>query len=257
VTLRPCGHDQLCMGCADQLPRREGRLTCPICRSECIYAPAAGTPLAEEDEAEAALAALRTEESELQSRIQAVQAVLDAAKESRAAEARRQEEERQRAAAAQEAAAEAAEAERQRQAAAAEAERARQVAAELNRQRQFRGDHCTFAIHNDHAAAELRKRRDSGSLKTVTHLTAVGDGFFMARENGGSFWSNLPSDLAQRLVAQGLNTQGALTYVAAGADGQYYAETEKETWWSGTCSESFSEVANGNRSISRVAFGEN
>ena len=84
VTLRPCGHDQLCMGCADQLPRREGRLTCPICRADCTYAPAAGTPLAEEDEAEAALAALRTEESELQSRIRAVQAVLDAAKERRA-----------------------------------------------------------------------------------------------------------------------------------------------------------------------------
>ena len=30
ITLRPCGHDQLCFGCADQLPRHDGRLVCPI-----------------------------------------------------------------------------------------------------------------------------------------------------------------------------------------------------------------------------------
>ena len=76
------------MGCADQLPRRDGRLSCPICRAECIYAPVQGSPLAEEYEAEAALAQLRVEEAELQTRIQDVQGVINAAQEHRAAEAR-------------------------------------------------------------------------------------------------------------------------------------------------------------------------
>ena len=166
--------------------------------------------------------------------------------------AQREEAERQRKAA--EAAAEVArqEAERQRQ---AEAARAAARAAEKIRVKKFRGTQCTFVIDNEHASEELRKRKNS--IDTVTHLTLVGNGFFMARENGSSFWSNLPFSLGLRLQQEDLNTQGAVKYVAAGPGGQYWADVGTATWWSGTCSESFEKAARSSRTISKVAFGEN
>ena len=143
------------------------------------------------------------------------------------------------------------EAERQRQAAVARAEEAR---AEQARTRSFRGKRCVFGIGNDHAEAELKKRENT--LETVTDLTLVGDGFFLARENGDSYWVNLPSALSSRLREHDLFTQGAVKYVAAGPGYQYYANIGTHIWWSGTCSDSFADAAKVNRSISKVAFGE-
>ena len=140
------------------------------------------------------------------------------------------------------------------QAKATEAKRRRKAAAELERRREFRGVHCAFSISNAHATDDLAGR--AFSLKTVTHLTLVGEGFFMARENCGSFWTGLPAALHSRLVNEGLNTQGAVKYVAAGPDGQYYADVGSSIWWSVTCSDSFDEVMEeADSSISRVAFG--
>lgn len=162
-------------------------------------------------------------------------------------------EESKRQAAAQAAAAEA---ERQRNAAAAEAERQRTAAATLDCRREFRGVHCEFSIGHTHTADQLMRR--SNSLNTVTHLTLVGDGFFMARENGGSFWSGLPAALHSNLEKKGLNTQGAVKYMAAGPGGLYYADVGTGMWCSGKCSESFVEAMNEASSwgcsISRVAF---
>lgn len=45
--------------------------------------------------------------------------------------------------------------------------------------------------------------------------------------------------------------------MAAGPDGQYWADVGSATWWSGSCSESFEKAARSNRTISKVAFGEN
>ena len=143
------------------------------------------------------------------------------------------------------------EAERERQAAVARAEEAR---AEEERTRSFRGKKCAFVIGNGSSSEELKKRENT--LKTVTDLTLVGDGFFLARENGDSFWSNLPSALGSRLQEHDLFTKGAVKYVAAGPGSQYYAITGTEMWWSGTCSDSFADAAKANRSISKVAFGE-
>ena len=163
----------------------------------------------------------------------------------------REEAERQRRASEAAAAAAQQEFERERQAAAARAEEA---CAEQERTRSFRGKHCAFRILDDHAEAELKKR--GNTLKTVTHLTLVGDGFFLARENGDSFWSNLPSALGSRLQEHDLFTKGAVKYVAAGPGSQYFADVGTETWWSGTCSDSFANAAKLNCAISRVAFGE-
>ena len=151
----------------------------------------------------------------------------------------------------------AAEAERQKMA-AAEAECQRVAAADLERRREFRGLHChdAFSIGNGQAADQMMRR--SNSLKTVTQLTLLGEGFFMARENGNSFWSQLPGALRSELVTRGLNTQGAVKYMAGGPHGQYYAQAGTTLLWSGTCSDSFSEAIRERprgRSISRVAFG--
>ena len=163
----------------------------------------------------------------------------------------REEAERQRAAEAVRQATAAAAAETARQ----EADRQRQAAAaELSRSRKFRGDNCVIAMSNDHARGELEKRKTT--LLTVTHLTLVGEGFFLARENGDSFWTQLPLDLADRLREDGLWTKGAVKYIAAGPNGQYYADVGGQILWSGNCSDSFDDAARASRSISRVAFGE-
>ena len=216
-------------------------------------------PGAEEAAVSAALQKLRHDVKEAEE-------VLADHKSRRDEEARRQAEERRRQAEklqreeaerhrlASEAAAAAAqqEAERERQAAVARAEETR---AKQARARSFRGKQCTFVISNDHAEAELKKR--GNTLGTVTDLTLVGDGFFLARENGASFWSKIPSALSSRLQEQNLFTQGAVKYVAAGPGYQYFANVGKELWWSGTCSDSFADAAKINLAISRVAFGEN
>lgn len=177
--------------------------------------------------------------------------------ERRIAEERRRkaEEERKRQAAAQAAAEEA---ERQRKAAAAEAERQRKAVADLARRRKFRGVECEFSIGDGYASDHLMRR--SNSLETVTHLTLVGKGFFIARENGGSFWTGLPTALHSRLEKKDLNTQGSVQYVAAGHHDQYYAQVGSQFWWSGTCSDNFGEAVKDaaksrSYSISRVAFG--
>ena len=149
----------------------------------------------------------------------------------------------------------AAEAERQKRMADAEAERQQKAAADLDRRRDTRGVECTFSMRSSHATDELQRR--SNSLKTATHLTLVGEGFFLARENGNSFWTLLPAALSTRLMRKGLNTQGAVKYVAAGPQGQYFAKVGNEVWWSDACSVTFDEAIKAADicSISRVAFG--
>ena len=214
---------------------------------------------AEEHEASAVLGMLREE-------VAKAEAVLEDHKQRREEQARREaaerrleqerlqkeEEERQKRAA--EAAAQAAREEQERH---QQAERARIQALEDEKRRRQdnRGTTCGYWLANSHATEELSKRHQT--LKSVTHLTLLGDGFFLARENGDSFWSNLPSNLSARLVENDLNTKGVMKYAAAGPHGQYYADVGNHVWWSGSCSESFDKVAQARRSISRVAFGDN
>jgi hypothetical protein len=252
VTLRPCGHDQLCMGCADQLPRRDGRLTCPICRAECIYAPREeGNPLAEEYEAEAALALLRAEESELQARIQAVQAVISAANERRAAEARRQEEERQRAAAAAAAAEQARQAEQRRQ-----QEQERQ--AQLERERAARGSRIKYAL--------LPKSKETidNSFGSTTLSVALNDddGAFVIQEGGGfSYSAGMPDGLYELMQQEKKKRRNKRTpsYVALGSRERYYVRfTDGSSQWSGDGEDFNQKIRDGGSrgGISSVAFGE-
>ena len=214
-------------------------------------------PGAEEAAVSAALQKLRHDVKEAEDVLADHKSRRDEEARRQAEELQREEAERQRLAS--EAAAAAAhqafwaaqqEAERERQAAAARAEEAR---AEQERTRSFRGKNCTFVIGNDLAEAELKKRENT--IKTVTHLTLVGNGFFLARENGDSFWFNLPSALSSRLQEHDVHDE--VTYVATGPGSQYFADVGTEgTWWSGTCSDSFASAAKINCAISRVAFGE-
>jgi len=252
VTLRPCGHDQLCMGCADQLPRRDGRLTCPICRAECIYAPVQGNPLAEEYEAEAALAQLRVEEAELQTRIQDVQGVINAAQERRAAEARRQEQERQRAAAAAAAADEARRIEQQRQ-----QERERQ--AQLQRERAGRGTQKKYALHPN-ARETIDKSFGSATVSVALNES---DGAFVIQEGGGYAFSAGMPDALYNLLQQEKNkrrNKRSPAYVALGSEDRYYIRfTDGSSQWSAVDGDNFSESVRAGSSkggIRSVAFGK-
>ena len=171
-----------------------------------------GPALDEEAAVRGALERLRREVSE-------AEAVLEDHKQRREEEARRQAEERKRQEEEQQrkAAEEAAElarqeAERQRQEEAARIAAASAALAAANaekaRVRTFRGTRCCFVIDSDHACEEMRKRQNS--IESVTDLTLVGDGFFLARENGDSFWTRLPENLEARLREKDLWTKGAV-----------------------------------------------
>ena len=211
----------------------------------------------EEAAVSAVLEVLRRDAAEAMRKVHAAEGVLNDAQRRRdevarrEAEARRLEEEKKRQ---EEAERQRQEEERQRQAALAQAQAAK---AEEEHQRSFRGTSCTFVIMNDSASAELKKRSDSGSLKTVTHLTLVGSGFFLARENGDSFWSCIPHALSERLVDDGLNVKGKVAYMAAGPNGQYFANVGHATWWSGNSSDRFQKAVRSSKTVEKVAFGAN
>jgi hypothetical protein len=149
------------------------------------------------------------------------------------------------------------------------AAQAAQVQAEAQRQEEqaraqrlrARGYHYVVSISNAESQADFMRRcGTTESFKTVKHATVCNGGFFIGRDNGKSYWSNLPRGLLDRLVDEDLNTQGALKYVAAGSDHMYYAQlTRGESWWNTTGlndPESFDAVMNGGQAISRVKFGE-
>jgi hypothetical protein len=124
-----------------------------------------------------------------------------------------------------------------------------------------RGAHYEVSISNaESQAAFMQRCGTTDSFKTVKHATVCNGGFFIGRDNGKSYWSNLPWGLVTRLVDENLNFQGALKYVAAGSDNTYYAElTNGSIWWASTGlneDDSFDAVVNGSRAISRVEFGE-
>ena len=150
---------------------------------------------------------------------------------------------------------------------AAQAEAAR-VAAERKRAKDEwreqksheRGKHCCWMLAGHHARKEFTKRCGSEqNFASVEHVAffGEGEGFFLSRDNGKSFWTQLPGELGSRLVDEGLNTQGCLTYVVGGPHGEYYAELANGSiWWSGNTSTRFNElVRDNNRTVSRVAFG--
>jgi hypothetical protein len=66
--------------------------------------------------------------------------------------------------------------------------------------------------------------------------------------------------LADRLVAEDLNTQGVLKHVAAGSNYSYYAQLASGAIWWDTAGlndpDSFDAAVNSSRGISRVEFGE-
>ena len=203
----------------------------------------------EEAAVSAVLQVLRRDAAEAMRKVHAAEGVLNDAQRRRdevarrEAEARRLEEERRRYE----------EAEQQRQ---AELARVQAANDEAERRRSFRGTLCACYMENDSTSATLRQRRDSGTLKTVTDLTLVGDGFFLARENGDSYWSHLPPRLLERLEEDGLNVKGEVAYVAAGPNGQYFADVGHAIWWSGNCSDSFQEeIEDSYQSVKKVAFG--
>ena len=203
----------------------------------------------EEAAVSAVLQVLRRDAAEAMRKVHAAEGVLNDAQRRRdevarrEAEARRLEEERRRYE----------EAEQQRQ---AELARVQAANDEAERRRSFRGTLCACYMENDSTSAKLRQRSDSGTLKTVTDLTLVGDGFFLARENGDSYWSHLPPRLLERLEEDGLNVKGEVAYVAAGPNGQYFADVGHAIWWSGNCSDSFQEeIEDSYQSVKKVAFG--
>eukprot|EP00965_Chrysotila_dentata_P187778 6172344-Pleurochrysis_carterae.AAC.2 len=234
VTLRPCGHDQLCAGCADQLPRREGRLTCPICRAECNYAPVPGAPLSEEYEAEVALEQLRVEleSSELQARIQAAQAVIDAAKERRAAVSQLFEKVRQ-----------------------AQQERERQ--GQLMHERAARGRLIAYHLHS-----RSKKTIDvSFDGQTLCVALNPSDGVFLVDESGNYTHSGgLPQHLYKVLKKEKSKKEKRKpAYVALGSDDRYYIRfTNGTSQWVGD-GKSFDEAVfdgESNGGIRSVAFGK-
>ena len=73
-----------------------------------------------------------------------------------------------------------------------------------------RGAGCTYQLSNDYAMAEFQKRCDSTqSFESVKHVAIFGDGdgFFISRDNGRSYWTGLPAGLSGRLAYADRNTQ--------------------------------------------------
>jgi hypothetical protein len=153
---------------------------------------------------------------------------------------------------------------------AASQTKARAAAAELRRQEedakrvrvQQRGMGYSFTLAHDHASAEFSKRcGTTHSFASVKHVAFFGDGdgFFLSRDNGRSYWTGLPSGLSENLLREGKNVQGELTYAVGGAYGEYYATLSDGTsWWGGVtiASDRFTVLArDNNRTVSRVAFG--
>jgi hypothetical protein len=106
---------------------------------------------------------------------------------------------------------------------AASQTKARAAAAELRRQEedakrvrvQQRGMGYSFTLAHDHASAEFSKRcGTTHSFASVKHVAFFGDGdgFFLSRDNGRSYWTGLPSGLSENLLREGKNVQGELTY---------------------------------------------
>jgi hypothetical protein len=147
------------------------------------------------------------------------------------------------------------------QAAQARAEARRQEEQAKAQRLCARGCYYAVSLSNPEAQASFSLRCGTvESFKAVQHATVCNGGFFIGRDNGKSYWHNLPPGLTERLVEENLNTQGALRYVAAGSDDSYYAQlTNGTTWWSTSGlndSDSFDAAMRTNQAISRVEFGE-
>jgi len=142
----------------------------------------------------------------------------------------------------------------------AAAEGRQQEAAAKQLRVESRGTNYWYTLANDDASAEFKKRCGTHqSFASVKHITfsGAGDGFFLSRDNGRSYWTRLPTGLTNSLLEEGRNIQGELRYAVGGANGEYYAEMSGgEVWWGGVVNDRFNVlVRDKNRTISRVAFG--
>ena len=214
-------------------------------------------PADEETEARAERHRLLAEAAAVAAQLADVDAVLEEhtrrrqQREREAAELLRQQElqRQQAAAAAQAVAARAAEAEARRQQAVAKAQRMHE-----------RGSYYTVSISNAEAHADYMRRCGTvDSFKSVKHAAVCNGGFFIARDNGKSYWHNLPQLLGTRLVEENQNTQGALSYVAAGSDAYYAHLSSGAIWWNTTGltdPDAFDAAVESNRGVRRIEFGE-
>ena len=102
--------------------------------------------------------------------------------------------------------------------------------------RQERGVFFTMALSNRKAQSLFVDRcSNTDMFASVSHVAICEGGFFLSRDDGSSFWSNLPPSLHDRLVREDRHVQGAVQYFAAGSGQAYYAElSDGVAWWDST-----------------------
>ena len=235
-----CGHNTLCAGCADQLPKQNGRVSCPLCRTSSILPDDLAAPKEEEAEALAQVARLREEARVLAEQTTEAEAVLAACRQRREAEERRRAEEARRA-----------EEEARQRAAAAEAERQRQRQEEARRakeaERTARGS-CYDLFLSSH--------RDIEDMfdKTVTRVATDGNGTVMLYDTGGwAYTSGLTKLLHNKLNGRS-NRLPSPTYVAMGSQNRYYIEfADGKSEW--VASDDAATEIN-KSSVASIAFGQ-
>ena len=220
-----CGHDQLCAGCADQIPRQSGRISCPVCRTQVVLEP---TLCTEEQEIQMQLDRIRQEEAALareKADLETLAATFRVERE------RREAREREEAAAAARAAALAEQQRREedaRQRAAALAEQQRLAAARKKREdSEDRGLCREFYLAH---AADVQSNFDG---PTTTCVATNGAATIMLYEDGSfAYTADLPDGLYKTLQKKKLKTP---RYVALGSQDRYYIEFVDGSYeWAGS-----------------------
>jgi hypothetical protein len=269
VTLA-CGHTLLCGGCADQLPRVNGRVRCPVCRTDSDVSLDPNDPKDEELEALVQIDRLQAAACEIAEQMQAVAAVVSACQARREEEARRHEEARRQEqlqreeAERQRRAAEAAarneqlqreEAERQRRSAEAAAEAAMTArfkrAQEIVRKQELRGTRCTYSIPKKwHTHIDENFDKDTLSV-------ALGESCIVMLHEGAG-WSSVGAlpKLLQNTLRGRQRSLPDPTYVSIGSSTEYYIRfADGLSEWVGPDSLT-NELKSTSRSVRSMAFGE-